>query len=152
MQHLPYLRACIKEGMRYYPIILGTLRSLPNNVVLSGYRIPAGIDIMVNSNLLLRNEEFVREPNKFIPERWLRNDTEGKKYHIDNPFVFLPFGFGPRSCVGKRIVDLELEITLARLMRNFVIEFNYSTENAFIPKLISMPGIPLNFKFQERSE
>uniref|UniRef100_A0A0A1XC16 Probable cytochrome P450 12e1, mitochondrial n=1 Tax=Zeugodacus cucurbitae TaxID=28588 RepID=A0A0A1XC16_ZEUCU len=152
MQNLPYLRACIKEGMRYYPIIMGTLRSLPNDVVLSGYRIPAKLDIMVSSNLLLRNEQFVKEPNKFIPERWLRNDNEGKKYHIDNPFVFLPFGFGPRSCVGKRIVDLELEVTLVRLMRNFVIEFNYSTDNAFIPKIVSMPGIPLKFKFEERNE
>ncbi|XP_018788367.1 PREDICTED: probable cytochrome P450 12e1, mitochondrial [Bactrocera latifrons] len=152
MQNLPYLRACIKEGIRYHPLILGTLRSLPTDVVLSGYRIPAGIDIMISSNLLLRNEEFVKEPNKFIPERWLRNDTEGKEYYIDNPFVYLPFGFGPRSCVGKRIVDLELEITLTRLVRNFVTEFNYSTENAFIPKLISQPAIPLKFKFEERNE
>ncbi|XP_036324712.1 cytochrome P450 CYP12A2-like [Rhagoletis pomonella] len=150
MQNLPYLRACIKEGMRYYPIISGTMRRLPNDVVLSGYHIPAGTDISVSSNLLLRNENFVVEPNKFIPERWLRNDTEGKKYQLDNPFLFLPFGFGPRSCVGKRIVDLELEVTLARLVRNFVIEFNYSTENAFVPKLVLQPAIPLKFKFEER--
>ncbi|CAD6992841.1 cytochrome P450 CYP12A2-like [Ceratitis capitata] len=152
MQNLPYLRACIKEGMRYYPIITGTMRRLPNDVVLSGYRIPAGVDISISSNLILRNEKFVVEPNKYIPERWVRNDPEGRKYHIENPFLFLPFGFGPRSCVGKRIVDLELEVTLARLVRNFVIEFNYSTEKAFIPKIVFIPGIPLNFKFEERRE
>ncbi|XP_039964687.1 cytochrome P450 CYP12A2-like isoform X2 [Bactrocera tryoni] len=152
MTNLPYLRACIKEGMRYHPIIIGTNRQLPNEVVLSGYRIPAGIDISVASNLLLRNEKFVEEPNKYIPERWLRNDNEGKKYQLNNPFLFLPFGFGPRSCVGKRIVDLELEVTLARLVRNFMIEFNYSTENAFTQKLIFLPAIPLKFRFAERKE
>uniref|UniRef100_W8B5W3 Cytochrome P450 CYP12A2 n=1 Tax=Ceratitis capitata TaxID=7213 RepID=W8B5W3_CERCA len=152
MQNLPYLRACIKEGMRYYPVITGTMRRLPNDVVLSGYRIPAGVDLCISSNLILRNEKFVVEPNKYIPERWVRNDPEGRKYHIENPFLFLPFGFGPRSCVGKRIVDLELEVTLARLVRNFVIEFNYSTEKAFIPKIVFIPGIPLNFKFEERRE
>ncbi|XP_014097477.2 probable cytochrome P450 12e1, mitochondrial [Bactrocera oleae] len=152
MQNLPYLRACIKEGMRYHPIIAGTMRRLPNDVVLSGYRIPAGIDISVSSNLLLRNEKFVEEPNKYIPERWLRNDIEGKKYQLNNPFLFLPFGFGPRSCVGKRIVDLELEVTLARLVRNFMIEFNYSTDNAFVPKMVFIPAIPLKFRFEERKE
>ncbi|XP_067622794.1 uncharacterized protein Cyp12e1 [Eurosta solidaginis] len=152
MNNLPYLRACIKEGMRYYPIIAGTMRRLPTDVVLSGYRIPAGTDISISSNLLLRNENFIVEPNKFIPERWLRKDAENKKFQLDNPFVFLPFGFGPRICVGKRIVDLELEVTLARLVRNFDIEFNYSTENAFKPKLVFVPAIPLNFKFEERKE
>ncbi|XP_050331965.1 probable cytochrome P450 12e1, mitochondrial [Bactrocera neohumeralis] len=152
MQNLPYLRACIKEGMRYHPIIVGTMRRLPNDVVLSGYRIPAGTDVSVSSNLLLRNEKFVVEPNKYIPERWLRNDTEGNKYQLNNPFLFLPFGFGPRSCVGKRIVDLELEVTVARLVRNFMIEFNYSTDNAFIQKLVFIPGIPLKFRFKERKE
>ncbi|XP_011185299.2 probable cytochrome P450 12e1, mitochondrial [Zeugodacus cucurbitae] len=152
MQNLPYLRACIKEGMRYHPIIAGTMRKLPTDVVLSGYRIPAGTDISISSNLLLRNEKFVEEPNKYIPERWLRNDTEGKKYQLNNPFLFLPFGFGPRSCVGKRIVDLKLEVTLARLVRNFSIEFNYSTENAFVPKIVFIPAIPLKFRFEERKE
>ncbi|XP_054747205.1 probable cytochrome P450 12e1, mitochondrial isoform X1 [Anastrepha obliqua] len=152
MQNLPYLRACIKEGIRYHPIIAGTMRRLPTDVVLSGYHIPAGVDVSVSSNLLLRNEHFVKEPNKYMPERWLRNDAEGKKYQLENPFLYLPFGFGPRSCVGKRIVDLELEVTLARLVRNFVIEFNYSTENAFIPKIVFIPAIPLKFKFEERKE
>nr|XP_036212812.1 probable cytochrome P450 12e1, mitochondrial isoform X1 [Bactrocera oleae] len=152
MQNLPYLRACIKEGMRYHPSLAGTIRQLPNDVVLSGYRIPAGTDVSVSSNLLLRNEKFVVEPNKYIPERWLRNDIEGKKYQLNNAFVFLPFGFGPRSCVGKRIVDLELEVTLACLVRNFLIEFNYSTENAFTQKLIFIPTIPLKFRFEERKE
>ncbi|XP_036324711.1 probable cytochrome P450 12e1, mitochondrial [Rhagoletis pomonella] len=154
MQNLPYLRACIKESIRQYPIIPGTVRRLSSDVVLSGYRIPAGTDISIGANLLMRDERYVPQPDKFIPERWLRNDnsTQALEGQISNPFMYVPFGFGPRSCVGKRIVNLELEITLARLVRNFYIEFNYPTENAFEMKFMSVPQIPLKFKFAERRE
>ncbi|XP_053951150.1 probable cytochrome P450 12e1, mitochondrial [Anastrepha ludens] len=154
MQNLPYLRTCIKEAMRLYPILPGTVRRLPSDVVLSGYRIPAGTDISIGANLLMRDERYVPQPDKFIPERWLRNDKSAQALEgqISNPFLYVPFGFGPRSCVGKRIVNMELEITLARLVRNFHIEFNYPTENAFEMKFMIVPQIPLKFKFAERKE
>ncbi|CAD6992842.1 unnamed protein product [Ceratitis capitata] len=154
MQNLPYMRACIKEGIRYYPILPGTVRRLPTDVVLSGYRIPAGTDISISANVVMNDKRYVPQPDKYIPERWLRNDQSAQALegHISNPFMYVPFGFGPRSCVGKRIVNLELEITLARLVRNFHIEFNYPTENAFAMKFMSVPQIPLRFKFTERNE
>lgn len=154
MQNLPYLRACIKEGMRCHPIIPGTVRRLPSDVVLSGYRIPAGTDISIGANLVMHDERYVKQADKFIPERWLRNDRSALALEgqISNPFLYIPFGFGPRTCAGKRIVNLELEITLARLVRNFQIEFNYPTENAFAMKFISVPQIPLKFKLIERED
>ncbi|XP_019847577.2 probable cytochrome P450 12e1, mitochondrial [Bactrocera dorsalis] len=152
MQNLPYLRACIKEGIRRYPLFPGTMRRLPNDVVLSGYRIPAGTDICIGANMVMHDERYTSQPDKFMPERWLRNDqsAEALEAQITNPFLYVPFGFGPRSCMGKRIVNLELEVTLACLVRNFQIEFNYPTENAFAMKFISVPQIPLKFKFIDR--
>ncbi|XP_037950060.1 probable cytochrome P450 12e1, mitochondrial [Teleopsis dalmanni] len=152
MNNLPYLRACIKEAMRLYPIGPGTLRETPYEIVLSGYRIPAGVDVVTVGNLQMCDEEYVPHAKEFIPERWLR-DEQAAKYAGDtaNSFMYLPFGYGPRSCVGKRIVDMELEISIAHLVRNFNIEFNYPIENAFRQKFIMVPNIPLKFKFEERN-
>ncbi|XP_055847819.1 cytochrome P450 CYP12A2-like [Episyrphus balteatus] len=147
MKNLPYLRACIKEGMRIYPIGGGTIRTIKEDIVMSGYQIPKGQEIILSHNIMLNTEQFCPKAKEFIPERWLR--SEDSKYAIMHPFLFMPFSHGPRSCVGKRIVEMELEITVARLVRNFYIEFNYSTENAFKNRLINVPAIPLKFKFSE---
>lgn len=150
MKNLPYLRACIKEALRIYPIVAGNFRTTGMDITLSGYQVPKGTRCIMNSNLLLSEERYYPRPKEFLPERWLRG-TEAKGLVGENlsPFIYLPFGFGPRTCVGKRIVDLEVELTIANLLRHFQIEFNYPTENAFVCHFISVPAVPLKFKFTD---
>ncbi|XP_061400654.1 probable cytochrome P450 12c1, mitochondrial [Musca vetustissima] len=148
MKNLPYLRACIKEAMRLYPLIFGNMRTTAMDLCLSGYQVPKGTHVFLTSNMLLKDECYFSQPDEFIPERWLRSQ-ESDKLKATNPFIFLPFGFGPRSCVGKRIVDLQLEITLANIVRNFKMEFQYSTENAFQNFFMNACVIPLKFKFTD---
>ncbi|XP_032589533.1 probable cytochrome P450 12e1, mitochondrial [Drosophila mojavensis] len=153
MAHLPYLRACIKEGIRMYPIGPGTLRRLPCDVVLSGYRIVAGKDVGMAANYQMANmEQFVPRVREFLPERWLRDENNASLVgDTATPFMYLPFGFGPRACAGKRIVDMLLEIAVARLVRNFQVGFNYPIENAFKAQFFVKPNMPFKFKFVERS-
>jgi len=156
MNSMPYLRACIKEGIRMYPIGPGTLRRMPHDVVLSGYRVVAGTDVGMAANYQMANmEEFVPQVREFIPERWLRDETNSNSHLVGDtatPFMYLPFGFGPRACAGKRIVDMMLEIAIARLVRNFQIGFEYPIENAFKARFFVQPNIPFKFKFVERSD
>ncbi|XP_016997269.2 probable cytochrome P450 12a5, mitochondrial [Drosophila takahashii] len=158
MKNVPYLRACIKESQRVYPLTVGNARGLTRDSVISGYRVPAGTFVSMIPISSLHNEEHFPKASEFLPERWLRNtsdssDSAGKcpvnDLKTKNPFIFLPFGFGPRMCVGKRIVEMELELGIARLLRNFNVEFNYSTKNAFRSELINLPNIPLKFKFTD---
>ncbi|XP_017037604.1 probable cytochrome P450 12c1, mitochondrial [Drosophila kikkawai] len=153
MKSLPYLRACIKESMRVYPVTFGNMRSAGADVVLGGFRIPKGTHLLMSNIFLLKDESFYARPEEFLPERWLRRkdaDEDSSEALISkNPFVYLPFGFGPRMCVGKRIVDLELELTVANVVRNFHIEFNYPTEKVFKSTFLYMPNIPLGFKFTD---
>lgn len=152
MKNLPYLRACIKESLRTYPLVFGNIRTSGADLCLSGYQIPKGTNIFLASNLLLHEERYFPRANEFLPERWLRSsglESDEISVKNTNPFIFLPFGFGPRSCVGKRIVDLQLEITLANIVRNFKMEFNYPRENAFENYFINTCVIPLKFKFTE---
>uniref|UniRef100_A0A1I8NZB8 Cytochrome P450 n=1 Tax=Stomoxys calcitrans TaxID=35570 RepID=A0A1I8NZB8_STOCA len=149
MNNLPYLRACIKEAIRIYPLVFGNIRATGMDLCLSGYQIPKGTKIFLTSSLLLQEDKYFPNPKEFLPERWLRSHTSDTTDNATNPFVYLPFGFGPRSCVGKRIVELQLEITLAHLVRNFEMEYNYSTENAFENYFVNTCVIPLKFKFKD---
>ncbi|KAH8264316.1 hypothetical protein KR038_006388 [Drosophila bunnanda] len=155
MKNVPYLRACIKESQRIYPLVIGNARGLTRDSVISGYRVPAGTFVSMVSISAITSEEHFPKASDFLPERWLRsaNDSAGgcpaNDLKTKNPFVFLPFGFGPRMCVGKRIVEMELELGVARLLRHFTVEFNHPTRNAFRSALVNLPNIPLKFKFTD---
>ena len=156
MNNLPYLRACIKEGMRCYPVVQGNMRRAAQDLVLDGYQIPKGVDVVMMSNIMHKSDEYFEQSKKFIPERWLRapnKDDDGCPVtgKPSNPFVYLPFGFGPRMCIGKRFVDMELEIALAKIVRNFTVEFNYP-DDIFALQLIYVPNKELKFKFTDINE
>lgn len=66
---------------------------------------------------LTTNDNYYEDSLKFIPERWLRHDSKLSKCRSGatvNPFVYLPFGFGPRACIGKRFSELETQILISR--------------------------------------
>ncbi|XP_073817035.1 cytochrome P450 CYP12A2-like [Musca autumnalis] len=155
-KNMPYLRACIKESLRVYPLTVGNARVPINDVVLSGYRVPKGTRVTMISTSLLKDDTHYPRAQEYLPERWLRpsKETDGTAecphaLKASSPFIYLPFGFGSRSCIGRRIVEMELELGIARLIRNFHVEFNYPTENAFKSLLINVPTIPLKFKFSD---
>uniref|UniRef100_A0A182Q137 Uncharacterized protein n=1 Tax=Anopheles farauti TaxID=69004 RepID=A0A182Q137_9DIPT len=149
MRNLPYLRACIKEGLRMVPPIAGNLRATGRNIVLQGYRIPKGTDIAMSSQVLMHDDSVFSRAKEYIPERWLGGQPEeipnAKETH---PFVFLPFGFGSRSCVGKRLAMMEMEVLLSRLIRQFEFRWNYG-EFKLRTTIINLPGSPLPFEMKD---
>ncbi|KAH8413275.1 hypothetical protein KR009_009550 [Drosophila setifemur] len=148
MKDMPYLRAVIKESLRFYPNGPGTLRVCPKDVTLSGYNVPKGTNVLLSINSLTRDSTFYYQPNDFLPERWLRDPETGKKDKV-NPFTYLPFGFGPRMCIGKRIVDLEMETTVSKLIRNFHVEFNRDSSKPFKNHFLQEAIISFPFKFTD---
>lgn len=72
---------------------------------------------MVNGLLYLDESHYARSA-EFLPERWINDskEMEGCPNHgkSDNPFTFLPFGFGPRACIGKRFAEMETTIVILR--------------------------------------
>lgn len=69
------------------------------------------------ATVVLQNDaEYFPKTVDFVPERWIKGDPlfDESKMHGNNPFVYLPFGFGPRSCIGRRFAEMEIFIMLAR--------------------------------------
>ena len=65
-----------------------------------------------------RREDLFPQADSFIPERWLR---ENNRPHA-NAFASIPFGFGVRMCLGRRLAELELQILLIKILQNFKLE------------------------------
>lgn len=148
MKNLPYLRACIKEGLRMYPPVAGNVRQAGKDIVLQGYQIPKGTDVAMASMILHSGEEYFERGNEFLPERWLKETSgcpSGKDVH---PFLFLPFGFGPRTCVGRRMAMLEMEMLVARITRQFEYRWNYD-ELRILSSLVLIPENEMKFEMVE---
>lgn len=100
--------------------------------------------------LIMRDTQHFGDADDFVPERWLKathpSACPAKK--PSSPFVYLPFGFGPRSCVGKRIADMELSVILKRLLEKYHIEYHYG-EIQYRNGFIIAPFGDLKFKFTE---
>ncbi|XP_055589270.1 cytochrome P450 CYP12A2-like [Uranotaenia lowii] len=149
MRNLPYLRACIKEGLRVQSPIVGGARTSGKDLVLQGYRIPKETDIMMPAMSLYKDERHFARAQKFLPERWLKQSEPGvpsaKSAHS---FLFLPFGFGPRSCIGRRLAMMEIEIFLARVTRQFEYRWNHGPLK-IRTSLINVPTNELRFEMTE---
>lgn len=153
LKKLEYIKLIILEALRLYPqpplLIRRSLRpdKLPGgcNGAKEGYEIPAGTDIFVSVYNLHRSPYFWDRPNEFEPERfsvpkkdesiegWSGFDPDrspGAMYpnEIIADFAFLPFGGGPRKCVGDQFALLESTVALALLLRKFDVELRGSPD------------------------
>ena len=68
--------------------------------------------------VIARDENVFSDPNAFKPERWLRESGENT---VSSTFASVPFGFGPRQCIGRRLAELELYLALARVSLSAVL-------------------------------
>jgi cytochrome P450 len=149
LSKMPYLKATINEVFRTNPVTPATVRQLSRPIVLGGYEIPAGVTIALSSGYMSTQvkKEVFGELDGFKPERWLRGS---KDFH---PFASLPFGFGPRMCVGRRIAQMELWLFLVRFLQKFKVEDSHLPEDqlGWIFGVVQRPDRPVNFCFTARS-
>lgn len=111
---LPYLQQVIKEALRLYPPAWALPREAAEPVTLGGYTIPKGSMIVAMPYLLHRDPRFYDDPEAFKPERFTP-DFE-KQLHR---YAYLPFGAGPRQCIGNSFALLAMQITLATVCQHW---------------------------------
>ena len=114
---LDYLGLVIKETLRLYPPIHVGNRRADEDLALCGYRIPAGTRVMYSIYLSHRDPDHWSEPEKFDPDRFRHEAEEDRP-----PFTYVPFGGGPRNCIGAAFAQVESKVVLARLLREWDLE------------------------------
>jgi len=88
------------------------------------------------------------QPQKFLPERWLRGHKERQNF---DSFSNLPFGHGSRSCIGQRFAKLELYTLMVKMVQNYRMEYVGSGDVKAMTKFVSGPDRPVKVKFVRRN-
>nr|A0A1B4XBH0.1 RecName: Full=Cytochrome P450 monooxygenase sdnE; AltName: Full=Sordarin/hypoxysordarin biosynthesis cluster protein E [Sordaria araneosa]BAV32149.1 cytochrome P450 monooxygenase [Sordaria araneosa] len=128
LEKLPYLSACVKEGIRLSTGVSVRLpRVSPHKpIVYGGWVIPPIVPVSMTTLDVLRDPEVFTSPNNFIPERWLGSPKVANTGESLAKY-FVPFGKGPRMCIGINLAYVEMHLTLAMLFRRFTFEL-YETD------------------------
>lgn len=149
---MKYLDMVISECLRKWPPAMITERLCTSNYILMGdneaVEIEKDISIWVPVYCLHHDPKYFSDPEKFDPERF--ND-ENKDNIV--PFSYLPFGAGPRNCIGSRFALLEIKALFAHLLHKFDIVVVEKTQvplklKGFVPGLVAENGFWLGFKIK----
>ena len=140
LPRLRYTDWVVKESMRLYPpaYLIGREPIQPDT--LGGYSIPAGAVIYFSAWALHRNPRHFPEPDRFKPERW-DNELERRLPR----FAYMPFGGGPRTCIGDRFALMEAVLLLAALVQRFRFEYLGTEPPTPYPSITLRPmqGVPM---------
>jgi cytochrome P450 len=111
---LKYLEQVIKESLRLYPPIHLGMRIAARELEFQGYRIPAGARVLYSIYLTHRMPEYWPESDRFDPERFRPEQNRTRP-----AFVYVPFGGGPRICIGFAFAQVEAKVVLAHILQRF---------------------------------
>ena len=114
---LPFTQAVIDETMRLYPPAPMLNRECHEETEIHGRKIEVGDKFLLCNYVMHRTERLWENPNLFDPDRFLRNPSLKSKGS-----AFMPFGAGPRICVGAAFATMEAVMALATLVRDYDIE------------------------------
>uniref|UniRef100_A0A8P4GKT3 unspecific monooxygenase n=1 Tax=Dicentrarchus labrax TaxID=13489 RepID=A0A8P4GKT3_DICLA len=135
---MEYLDCVLCECLRLYPPAARLERTAKETVRINRITIPKDMVVMVPVYALHRDPELWPEPEEFKPERFSKEN----KQNI-NPYTYLPFGFGPRNCIGMRFALVMVKLALVEVLQNYSFSVCAETE---IPLKMDAEGLvgPLN--------
>ena len=142
---LRYTRMVIEESMRLYPPVHTMSRQALADDVVCGHPVPKGADVMISPWLLHRHRKLWHEPDRFDPERFAP-ERAGNRHR----FAYLPFGGGPRICIGMGFAMMEAVLILARMAQRWRLELVPGQEVVPVGLITLRPRDGLNVKLAPR--
>jgi cytochrome P450 len=112
IQHLDFLDMVFKEALRLYPPIHVGNRMAKEDLGVAGYEIKAGTRVMYSIYLAHRDKKHWEEPESFCPARFDRTVRQQRP-----PLTYVPFGGGPRNCIGATFAQIEARVVLGRILQ-----------------------------------
>lgn len=143
---LPYTAQVIKEAMRLYPPawVLNT-RQANADVTIDGYPIAAGTKVFVAPYVMHRLPQYFDAPDQFRPERFTPEFEEQLPR-----FAYMPFGGGPRICIGNSFALMEAQLVLATIAQRYAFHLAPEAKVATQPLITLMPKHGMLLRVEER--
>ncbi|XP_062999709.1 cytochrome P450 3A9-like [Elgaria multicarinata webbii] len=148
IRQLEYLDMVLSETQRLYPLGGRIERVCKKDVEINGVTIPKGMVVIIPPYVLHRNPEYWPQPEVFRPERFSKDNRETM-----DPYTYLPFGAGPRNCIGMRFALVAIKVAMATLLQHFSFRVCKETQ---IPlkmsnKIFLIPEKPIVLKLVPRN-
>ena len=136
----------IKESLRLYPPIHIGNRRVAKEMKFKEGRIPAGERMFYSIYLTHRDPEIWENPDQFCPERY----TRGRK---TPPYSYVPFGGGPRACIGAAFGQAEARLVIGRLLQTHTFEFTRQRIHAHMGATLEpRPGVKMKVRQREKEQ
>jgi cytochrome P450 len=143
LQGIDVLDAVVDETLRLFPPIHGIPRVTTTAVSLGEHTIPAESEVLLAVWNLHRDERFYDDPETFDPERWAETTPREKGYQ------YVPFGAGPRICIGRHFARLEMKMALVSVLRRYRVR---APEPVTVsPQMTSQPSGPVHVELARRN-
>ncbi|CAL1529340.1 unnamed protein product [Lymnaea stagnalis] len=123
LTRLVYMEQFINETLRLYPPVPFVSRRAAETRTYGSVTIPKGAGVTIPIFAILKDPRNFHDPERFDPDRF-SEDNKSKR----DPIAFMPFGCGPRTCIGLRLAYLELKMALVHVLRKVRFELNERTE------------------------
>lgn len=118
IRQLRYLDCVIKETLRLYPPIHLGSRIAATDMIMCGFPIPAGTRVLYSIYLTHRDKKHWPSPDVFDPARFSPENIRRQ-----SAYTYLPFGAGPRNCLGAAFAQVEARVVLARILQRFALTY-----------------------------
>jgi cytochrome P450 len=145
LPRLPFAMKVFKETMRLYPPAYILVRQAKEDVWIDGNKIPKGGSLIISPYLLHRDKRFFPDPEKFDPERFT------PEFERELPRqAYMPFGAGPRVCIGNQFALMEGQLIAATLAQRVTFEPVSEREVGLEPLMTLRPKGPIQVRVRKR--
>lgn len=140
LPNLTYTMQVLKESMRIYPPVYMFSREAAEELVVQGYRVPKGANVLFSTYLLHHREDYFPDPERFDPDRFTPERERAIPAH-----AYMPFATGHRICIGNNHALLNAGLMLATLCQTVTVQPDPDHRVGFEPKLTLRPrnGMPM---------
>ena len=141
---LRYSRMVVEESMRLYPPVWTLARTAVNEDEIGGYRIPAGSEILIFPYITQRHPKWWQDADAFRPERFAPENSAARPR-----YAYLPFGAGPRTCIGLNFAMTEILVVLTMLLQRFRLNLAIDPAAVHAEPSVTLqprPGVPVRLE------